>query len=1151
MKFQDIPTEILSIRVKPAAKVAGALCAQPVFSVVASPTRAGEFEACLKDAHVFVKPVLNADIQRLNAELAMGHAMLAQLANPASDESIELQIAFFTGECLDMGTVEIGVDDYVERAVTKIERSKSPLRGEQLYNQLDELACFHQGDSTFIFLMGGPAIDHVLKENAQTQDEVPDNTIGDISAPENTDVPETDSDAAAMFSEVAYLLKPEPTSKNSFCVTGDGIRFIATETPLTHGESIFIASRLTKNRTDNDRALRLAKGKISFVDWTRAGKIQILAKAQMSALTSDNGSYLKKWDEFGDLEGELLLKLSRDFGALYYSDMLQKRDGSVSVRIFQASDAAWRVLKAGNLPEVEVIEALPDYLSNESLTFKAFVDGIEKEIEAAELLGEQAQQRKRSPVKISDFDAASKTITLATENLPQQSGMLILSLAGEMAQVKRRMAARRAILEGRAANPQLGLLIEEKGQITLPRPPQKVPALTAFVRDKVFRNPPTLMQERAIEVALNTPDIALIQGPPGTGKTTVIAAILERLNEMSDKSGERIKGQVLLTGFQHDAVENMIDRLSLNGIPVPKFGRRSGTNEDDFSAFERAMEQWCSTLAVRLRARNPQISDIEQARNIKTLCLQYIQMPTSTLAGELARQIASLGVSTLGEDLARQAANLVKRLAKEERLNDGANQWLDMVRRLRTSVESFADDGADRAADALQDLAGVLDAHESALLDKASLWRSEDGVPSFLNELEILKKALLVRFSVRPVFRVEKQNDEVIALAKEAITCIKAGHSAKDAKSAALVEFLAELESNPYGMISAVSEYSFAFAATCQQSVNRGMQKQKGIQSGDAGQKMEYDYVIVDEAARVSPRDLMVPMAQGKRIILVGDHRQLPHIIDDEVARQMELGETDLQESDWLKKSMFHYLFSERLKTLEDSDGIPRRVTLDRQYRMHPLLGDFISRNFYERFDSLEKFGSGKLESNFIHNLPGTDAKPVVWLDVPESKGKHQRRGTSWIRQAEATVIVKQLKAWMNSEAGKELSFGVISFYKSQADLISEAMGTSAYNDKNLRIGTVDSFQGMEFDVVFLSMVRTLPPKWTARSSIREKQAKELFGHLCLYNRLNVSMSRQKKLLVVVGDSGLLTSDLATEFIPGLVDFLKLCQTEGTVRSWH
>ena len=60
-----------------------------------------------------------------------------------------------------------------------------------------------------------------------------------------------------------------------------------------------------------------------------------------------------------------------------------------------------------------------------------------------------------------------------------------------------------------------------------------------------------------------------------------------------------------------------------------------------------------------------------------------------------------------------------------------------------------------------------------------------------------------------------------------------------------------------------------------------------------------------------------------------------------------------------------------------------------------------------------------------------------------------------------------------------------------------------------------------------------------------EMEARISFGHLCLYNRLNVSMSRQKKLLVVAGDSGLLQNDLAAAFIPGLVDFLQLCKTEG------
>ncbi len=54
---------------------------------------------------------------------------------------------------------------------------------------------------------------------------------------------------------------------------------------------------------------------------------------------------------------------------------------------------------------------------------------------------------------------------------------------------------------------------------------------------KIFsKNPPTPNQIEAIDIALNTPDIAIVQGPPGTGKTTIVTAIIERLNELSDKS---------------------------------------------------------------------------------------------------------------------------------------------------------------------------------------------------------------------------------------------------------------------------------------------------------------------------------------------------------------------------------------------------------------------------------------------------------------------------------------------------------------------------------------------------------------------------------------------------------------------------------------
>ena len=144
-------------------------------------------------------------------------------------------------------------------------------------------------------------------------------------------------------------------------------------------------------------------------------------------------------------------------------------------------------------------------------------------------------------------------------------------------------------------------------------------------------------------------------------------------------------------------------------------------------------------------------------------------------------------------------------------------------------------------------------------------------------------------------------------------------------------------------------------------------------------------------------------------------------------------------------------------------------------------------------------------------------------------------------RTAEARVISEKIKEWIqyddekNTDPEKRLTFGVISFYKAQTNLIrtflTEKFIDSVGEDR-LQIGTVDSFQGMEFDVVFLSLVRT---------------GKKTFGFLQLDNRLNVSMSRQKKLLVVVGDAAYYDSDAARETVPGLANFLTLCREKGKV----
>ena len=106
--------------------------------------------------------------------------------------------------------------------------------------------------------------------------------------------------------------------------------------------------------------------------------------------------------------------------------------------------------------------------------------------------------------------------------------------------------------------------------------------------------------------------------------------------------------------------------------------------------------------------------------------------------------------------------------------------------------------------------------------------------------------------------------------------------------------------------------------------------------------------------------------------------------------------------------------------------------------------------------------------------------------------------------------------------------------------------------EERLRIGTVDSFQGMEFDVVFLSMVRSQPQnsQFFKKRDFSAKQQQRIFGHLMSKSRLCVSVTRQKKALVVVGDSQLIQTSIAEQAVPELQAFYELCKSnsQGVVK---
>lgn len=207
-------------------------------------------------------------------------------------------------------------------------------------------------------------------------------------------------------------------------------------------------------------------------------------------------------------------------------------------------DLSW--LSIGD--RVEVCEEPPPYIADKNMTWQDY--------QAWKVKILAKTNRRRLPT-YPNFVVVKKdgdALTLKNEKDFPPEGKLYFSIYGDEKQIETRTEARQRIENGMSASPNLGLILgsqtEQLSQnfgLAAQNRPHIAPR-SALLSQKIFRNEPTPRKIQAIDIALNTPDIAIIQGSPGTGKTTVITAILERLNEISDKT-KRQAGQVLITSL--------------------------------------------------------------------------------------------------------------------------------------------------------------------------------------------------------------------------------------------------------------------------------------------------------------------------------------------------------------------------------------------------------------------------------------------------------------------------------------------------------------------------------------------------------------------------------------------------------------------------
>ena len=949
-----------------------------------------------------------------------------------------------------------------------------------------------------------------------------------------------------------------------------------------------------KNRTPRnfDNSVCLLHGKIKFND-KGAETISRLNALEIENDLKDGSSYIGKWDQYNNLIGDRLLRTSRNVGFIVVSGkQLPIRDTHTLRFYFSETGNKGDIRElSADLDRVDIVQELPAYLKNYSMTYEEWIkEEVDKKLSQEDSLSKLSREEKEldkekklwSNLQIDSIgtnyiDIITKS-SVKAGTVPKRGDngdlFIVLSISGDKIQVERRRRARQNIVQGKSQITGLALILDGKGasSLVVPGINRSQKKMSAKVQNKIFEHEPTINQSKAVSLALNSPDVTVIQGPPGTGKTTVICAIIESLNEEFQK-GNKLAGKILVTSLQHDAVSNINRRLSVNSLPSIKFGHSGQEDEYSLSNTEERIIKWSIKKAAEIENSNPSIESSADLRKVQSLFLDYHKSPSFEMEKNLLLGIKNLSSRFVTESILERVDALLDDSNKTEN-NFSNEQILSYLYSLRTDEVSFKDDGKYRALE-LADLLKENGHPISKSLERACQWESEFPL-DFLEELEEYKTLLIDEYLPSNGFRVGKENLAINWILEEVTERIQNNPlDPAEKKNAVLSNLVSELRTNPEGVWNTLLEYNPVFAATVQQVEGREIstsRKDMGLDSKETGET-PYEYVIVDEAARVAPPDLMIPLAKGKHIILVGDQRQLPQQVDQEIERQLEEATANKEEISYLNESTFERLFEQL--------DVTKKITLDKQYRMHPLLGHFISDSFYKQYG--ENFDSPLGPEMFKHDLPFVSGKAAIWCDVPHDEGDYEEQKNnmkSRYRKAEARVAAKLLKQWLDTDTEKKKTFGVISFYSAQCSEVRHELSNLGICNKNgdfmdeykyvesgdtskenefgekielkerIRIGTVDAFQGMEFDAVILCAVRSASEKtlinaynnYTRDSEAGEKEQQRLFGFLMSKNRLCVSMSRQKKVLVVTGDRNLFTSEIAKVAVPELNAFFDLCE---------
>lgn len=258
-----------------------------------------------------------------------------------------------------------------------------------------------------------------------------------------------------------------------------------------------------------------------------------------------------------------------------------------------------------------------------------------------------------------------------------------------------------------------------------------------------------------------------------------------------------------------------------------------------------------------------------------------------------------------------------------------------------------------------------------------------------------------------------------------------------------------------------------------------------------------FDVVVIDEATQATETSCLIPITKGRKVIMAGDHRQLPPTIKNQEAAR-----------NGMRRTLF--------EKLADWHGNQIKHLLNIQYRMNEVIMEFASKEFYDaelqadasvRHHTLNDDLKGTCsEDETIQQILDPEA-PLVYVNTREvDASERTRAGSTSKENVKEAELISRLVQQVLSENLDPAEIAVIAPYDDQVDLLQDHLDL-----EDLEIKTVDGFQGREKDVVFISMTRS-----NVRGNI---------GFLKEKRRFNVALTRARRKAVAVGDESTLQSD--------------------------